>query len=91
MMIGSEPNPAAYLWTKSEDYCCKAESASSLRFPPSGGGGGMSAPQADFMDTMNYVAVSCSLVTFLKRMHPLLCASCYGRRTEDGWTGRTDR
>jgi hypothetical protein len=55
MMIGSEPNPAAYLWTKSEDYCCKAESASSLRFPPSGGGGGMSAPQADFMDTMNYV------------------------------------
>merc|ERR1711920_505828 len=28
---------------------------SSLGFPPSGGGGGMSAPQADFMDTMNYV------------------------------------
>merc|ERR1712050_98875 len=27
----------------------------SLRFPPGGGGGGMSAPQADFMDRMNYV------------------------------------
>merc|ERR1711976_511572 len=67
-----EPKPVAYLWTKDEDYCCKAEAASSsslsrpeasslhmsrssLGFPPSGGGGGMSAPQADFMDTMNYV------------------------------------
>jgi len=55
MMLGAEPNPVAYLWTKDEDYCCKAETASSrLRFPPSGGGGGMSAPQADFMDTMTY-------------------------------------
>jgi hypothetical protein len=59
MMLGSEPNPVAYLWTKDEDYCCKAETSSSetnksLRFPPSGGGGGMTAPQADFMDTMTY-------------------------------------
>jgi len=55
MMLGSEPKPVAYLWTKSEDYCCKAETAGSLGFPPSGGGGSMTAPQADFMDTMNYV------------------------------------
>lgn len=59
MMLGAEPNPVAYLWTKNEDYCCKAEEASatsgkSLLFPPSGGGG-MTASQADFMDNMNYV------------------------------------
>lgn len=55
MMLGAEPKPVAYLWTKGEDYCCKAETASSLLFPPGpSGGGGMSAPQADFMDTMTY-------------------------------------
>lgn len=59
MMLGAEPNPVAYLWTASEDYCCKAETATSLSFPPgpSGGGGGMSAPQADFMDTMTYQGI----------------------------------
>jgi len=57
LMLGAEPNPVAYVYTKDEDYCCKAEAASSrLRFPPGpSGGGGMTAPQADFMDTMNYV------------------------------------
>merc|ERR1711920_145854 len=25
MMLGAEPKPVAYLWTKDEDYCCKAE------------------------------------------------------------------
>lgn len=56
MMLGAEPNPEAYLWTKDEDYCCKAETNNSLRFPPGpSGAGGMTAPQADFMDTMNYV------------------------------------
>merc|ERR1740121_2001880 len=55
-MLGAASNPVAYLWTKDEDYCCIAESkSSSLKFPPPGPGGGMSAPQADFMDTMNYV------------------------------------
>lgn len=56
LMLGAEPNPVAYVYTKNLDYCCKAESASSrLRFPPGpGGGGGMTAPQADFMDTMTY-------------------------------------
>merc|ERR1712039_585010 len=57
LMLGAEPNPVAYIYTKNEDYCCKAEVASSrMRFPPGpSGGGGMTAPQADFMDTMNYV------------------------------------
>merc|ERR1712217_643929 len=56
MMLGAEPNPEAYLWTKDEDYCCKAEASNSLRFPPGpSGAGGMTAPQADFRDTMNYV------------------------------------
>jgi hypothetical protein len=48
LMIGTQPNPTAYLYTAKEDFCC-------VSGPTSSGSGTiekLTAPQSDFMDSM---------------------------------------
>jgi len=54
LFVGAQPNPTAYLYTASEDFCCiSGPTKSSGRRLQSGGGSELlSAPQSDFMDQM---------------------------------------
>merc|ERR1711971_789825 len=64
LFVGGLPNPEAYLYTASKDFCCISGPASSRgfcslshansSFPPPGPGGSekLAPPQSDFMDYM---------------------------------------
>merc|ERR1719197_837502 len=66
LFVGGQPNPAAYLYTASKDFCCISGPTSSrgfrspranAKFPPPGPGGSekLAPPQSDFMDSMTLV------------------------------------
>jgi len=62
LFVGGQPNPAAYLYTASKDFCCISGPTSSRgfrtfsrvnsSFPPPGGSEKLAPPQSDFMDNM---------------------------------------
>jgi hypothetical protein len=60
LMLGGQPNPTAYLYTASEDFCCvsgpggsaKSSDAANARRLQSGNTEKLAPPQSDFMDQM---------------------------------------
>lgn len=54
LFVGAQPNPTAYLYTASEDFCCISgpTKTSGRRLQSGGGSELLSAPQSDFMDQM---------------------------------------
>jgi hypothetical protein len=69
LFVGGQPNPAAYLFTATKDFCCisgptssrgfRSLSHSRTSFPPPPGPGGsekLAPPQSDFMDDFTLAA-----------------------------------
>lgn len=62
LFVGGQPNPEAYLYTASKDFCCisgpqssrgfRSGGSAKLAFPPPGGTEKLAPPQSDWMDKM---------------------------------------